>query len=73
MALPNDDSSHKTDAKVPTSRVLYWRVGVILAIVLIAFWQVGLALILATIAIVWFSSGKIDLAEGSGHDPRHLP
>lgn len=73
MALLNDESSHEADAKVPTSRVRYWRFGVILTIILIAFWHVGFALILATLAIVWLSSGEIDLAESSGQDPRHFP
>ncbi len=73
MTFLNDESSHQTGAKVSTSLVLYWRYGVILAIILIGFWHLGLALILATIAIVWLSSGEIDLAEGSGQDQRHLP
>ena len=70
MALPNDDPSHQTDAEVLTSRVPYWRFGTLLVIILIAFWHLGLALILATVAIIWMSSGEIDLAESSGQDLR---
>lgn len=73
MALPVEDPLHQLDVKVPTSRVLYWRIGVFLAIVLIGFWHLGLALVLATVAMVWSTSGEIDLAESAGHDPRHLP